>query len=157
MGTKIEYVDSSHMYATNYIRNSKAIAVLWAIFTICYAIIGAVAFLTPGNKPNTNILVFMLSNCSFRMGWWSGLGKCRTSGTVASVLERWIVGQLSKAIDRSADHFVSAVSSKWYFYFDISEIIKQWFFFFVGGHHFCWHLCADGRFDHSIVDLDVLR
>lgn len=49
MGTKIEYVDSSHMYATNYIRNSKAIAVLWAIFTICYAIISAVAFLTPGN------------------------------------------------------------------------------------------------------------
>lgn len=48
MGTKIEYVDSSHMYATNYIRNSKAIAVLWAIFTICYAIISAVAFLTPG-------------------------------------------------------------------------------------------------------------
>lgn len=48
MGTKIEYVDTSHMHATNYIRNSKAIAVLWAIFTICYAIISAVAFLTPG-------------------------------------------------------------------------------------------------------------
>ncbi|XP_055688454.1 LHFPL tetraspan subfamily member 3 protein isoform X2 [Lutzomyia longipalpis] len=47
MGTKIEYVDSSHMYATNYIRNSKAIAVLWAIFTICYAIISVVAFVTP--------------------------------------------------------------------------------------------------------------
>lgn len=47
MGTKIEYVDSSHMYATNYIRNSKAIAVLWGIFTICYAIIGVVAFVTP--------------------------------------------------------------------------------------------------------------
>jgi len=48
MGTKIEYVDSTHMYATNYIRNSKAIAVLWAIFTICYAIISIVAFVTPG-------------------------------------------------------------------------------------------------------------
>lgn len=48
MGTKIEYVDSTHMYATNYIRNSKAIAVLWVIFTICYAIIGVVAFITPG-------------------------------------------------------------------------------------------------------------
>jgi len=47
MGTKIEYVESSHLYATNYIRNSKAIAVLWAIFTICYAIISTVAFLTP--------------------------------------------------------------------------------------------------------------
>lgn len=48
MGTKIEYVDSSHMYATNYIRNSKAIAVLWVIFTICYTIISVVAFVTPG-------------------------------------------------------------------------------------------------------------
>lgn len=35
------------MYATNYIRNSKAIGVLWGIFTICYAIIGVVAFVTP--------------------------------------------------------------------------------------------------------------
>jgi hypothetical protein len=35
------------MYATNYIRNSKAIGVLWGIFTICYAIIGVVAFITP--------------------------------------------------------------------------------------------------------------
>lgn len=49
MGTKVEYVDSAHMYATNYIRNSKAIAVLWGIFSICYAIISAVAFVTPGN------------------------------------------------------------------------------------------------------------
>lgn len=48
MGTKVEYVDSAHMYATNYIRNSKAIAVLWGIFSICYAIISAVAFVTPG-------------------------------------------------------------------------------------------------------------
>lgn len=47
MGSKIEYVESSHMYATNYIRNSKAIGVLWGIFTICYAIIGVVAFITP--------------------------------------------------------------------------------------------------------------
>lgn len=47
MGTKIEYVDTSQLYATKYIRNSKAIAVLWAIFTICYAIIGIVAFVTP--------------------------------------------------------------------------------------------------------------
>lgn len=47
MGTKIEYVDTTHLYATKYIRNSKAIAVLWAIFSICYAIIGIVAFVTP--------------------------------------------------------------------------------------------------------------
>lgn len=52
MGTKIEYVDSTHLHATSYIRNSKAIAVLWVIFTICYAIISTVAFLTPGKNNN---------------------------------------------------------------------------------------------------------
>jgi hypothetical protein len=48
MGTKVEYVDPINVYATNYIRNSKAIAVLWGIFTICYSIISIVAFLSPG-------------------------------------------------------------------------------------------------------------
>ncbi|XP_070499332.1 LHFPL tetraspan subfamily member 5 protein [Chironomus tepperi] len=48
MGAKvIEYVEASQIYATNYIRNSKAIAVLWAIFTICYSIIVIVSFVTP--------------------------------------------------------------------------------------------------------------
>ncbi|KAK9720177.1 Lipoma HMGIC fusion partner-like protein [Popillia japonica] len=47
MGSKIEYVDSTQIYATSYVRNSKAIGVLWAIFTICYAIIGVVSFVTP--------------------------------------------------------------------------------------------------------------
>ncbi|KAF6217051.1 hypothetical protein GE061_001404 [Apolygus lucorum] len=47
MGSKVEYVDSTHMYATNYVRNSKAIGVLWGIFTICYLIIIVVAFVTP--------------------------------------------------------------------------------------------------------------
>ncbi|PSN51318.1 hypothetical protein C0J52_15775 [Blattella germanica] len=47
MGSKVEYVESSHIYATNYVRNSKAIGVLWGIFTICYAIIVVVAFVTP--------------------------------------------------------------------------------------------------------------
>jgi len=47
MGSKIEYVDSSQIYATNYVRNSKAIGVLWAVFTICYAIIIVVSFITP--------------------------------------------------------------------------------------------------------------
>lgn len=45
----IEYVEASQLYATNYIRNSKAISVLWAIFTICYSIICVVSFVTPGN------------------------------------------------------------------------------------------------------------
>lgn len=51
MGAKvIEYVEASQIYATNYIRNSKAIAVLWAIFTICYSIIVIVSFVTPGKS-----------------------------------------------------------------------------------------------------------
>lgn len=57
MGSKIEYVDSSQIYATNYVRNSKAIGVLWAIFTICYAIISVVSFITPewiGNVDGEN-------------------------------------------------------------------------------------------------------
>jgi len=47
MGSKVEYVESSQMIATNFVRNSRAIGVLWGIFTICYAIIGVVAFVTP--------------------------------------------------------------------------------------------------------------
>lgn len=62
MGTKIEYVDSNHLHATNYIRNSKAIAVLWAIFTICYAIISAVAFFTPGNYFHESHFHFSLTH-----------------------------------------------------------------------------------------------
>lgn len=47
MGSKIEYVESSHVYVTNYVRNFKAVGVLWGIFTICYAIIIIVSFVTP--------------------------------------------------------------------------------------------------------------
>uniref|UniRef100_A0A1B6C8B7 LHFPL tetraspan subfamily member 3 protein n=1 Tax=Clastoptera arizonana TaxID=38151 RepID=A0A1B6C8B7_9HEMI len=66
MGSKVEYVDSSHMYATNYVRNSKAIGVLWGIFTICYAIIGVVAFVTPEWMGDT-----MGSENPARFGLWS--------------------------------------------------------------------------------------
>lgn len=47
MGSTVEYVDSSHVYVSNYVRNSKAVGVLWGIFTICYAIIILVSFVTP--------------------------------------------------------------------------------------------------------------
>ncbi|XP_065332800.1 LHFPL tetraspan subfamily member 3 protein [Cloeon dipterum] len=47
MGSKVEYVDSTQMYATSYARNSKAVAVLWGVFTLCYAVICLVAFATP--------------------------------------------------------------------------------------------------------------
>ncbi|XP_060526303.1 LHFPL tetraspan subfamily member 5 protein [Cylas formicarius] len=57
MGSKIEYVDSSQIYATNYVRNSKAIGVLWGVFTICYNIIVVVSFVTSewiGNAKGQN-------------------------------------------------------------------------------------------------------
>lgn len=80
MGTKIEYVDSTHMYATNYIRNSKAIAVLWAIFTICYAIISVVAFVTPEwvGDPDTD-------NAG-RLGLWQ---VCQKDDVIDNCQRRW--------------------------------------------------------------------
>lgn len=43
----IEYADQGHIYTTNYVRNSKAIGVLWGVFTICFAIINIVVFVQP--------------------------------------------------------------------------------------------------------------
>lgn len=37
------YIDSKYMYA----RNSRAIGVLWAVFSLCFAIINAVVFVQP--------------------------------------------------------------------------------------------------------------
>lgn len=44
------------IYQTNYVRNARAIGVLWAIFTICFAIITVVVFIQPywiGDSVNT--------------------------------------------------------------------------------------------------------
>lgn len=44
------------IYQTNYVRNARAIGVLWAIFTICFAIITMVVFIQPywiGDSVNT--------------------------------------------------------------------------------------------------------
>ncbi|XP_045598339.1 LHFPL tetraspan subfamily member 3 protein [Procambarus clarkii] len=43
----IEYADQTHVHTTNYMRNSKAIGVLWGVFTICFAIINIVVFVQP--------------------------------------------------------------------------------------------------------------
>ncbi|XP_050414782.1 LHFPL tetraspan subfamily member 3 protein isoform X1 [Patella vulgata] len=37
----------SKIYHTNYVRNSRAICVLWGIFTVCYAILNIVCFIQP--------------------------------------------------------------------------------------------------------------
>lgn len=47
MGSRIAYVDSSQIYVTKYVRNSKAIGLLWAIFSICYAVVCVMCFVTP--------------------------------------------------------------------------------------------------------------
>ncbi|XP_043563695.1 uncharacterized protein lhfpl4a isoform X1 [Chiloscyllium plagiosum] len=39
--------EASKIYHDNYMRNSRAIGVLWAIFTICFAIINVVVFIQP--------------------------------------------------------------------------------------------------------------
>ncbi|XP_002740275.1 LHFPL tetraspan subfamily member 5 protein-like [Saccoglossus kowalevskii] len=39
--------DTALIYHTNYIRNSRAVGVLWGIFTICYAIIAVVVVIQP--------------------------------------------------------------------------------------------------------------
>jgi LHFPL tetraspan subfamily member protein len=40
-------IHSFYTIHTNYIRNSRAIAVLWAVFTICFCIINIVVFMQP--------------------------------------------------------------------------------------------------------------
>ncbi|XP_005053219.1 PREDICTED: lipoma HMGIC fusion partner-like 4 protein [Ficedula albicollis] len=48
--------EAAKIYHTNYVRNSRAIGVLWAIFTICFAIINVVVFIQPywvGDSVNT--------------------------------------------------------------------------------------------------------
>eukprot|EP00064_Thunnus_orientalis_P007099 superscaffoldBa00000770_g7118 len=48
--------EASKIYHDNYMRNSRAIGVLWAIFTICLAIINVVVFIQPywiGDSVNT--------------------------------------------------------------------------------------------------------
>lgn len=47
MDSKYEYTEATHMYTTSFVRNSKAIGVLWGIFTICFAIINIVVFVQP--------------------------------------------------------------------------------------------------------------
>ena len=40
----MKYMESSNMYSTKFMRNSKAVGVLWGIFSVCYSIIVMVVF-----------------------------------------------------------------------------------------------------------------
>lgn len=56
MDPKYEYTSEASGYHTNYMKNSKAIGVLWGVFTICFAIISAVVFIQPhwiGDTPQS--------------------------------------------------------------------------------------------------------
>ena len=62
----IEYADQGHIYTTNYVRNSKAIGVLWGVFTICFAIINIVVFVQPqwiGDTQDSKGTGVCLSEC----------------------------------------------------------------------------------------------
>ncbi|XP_017161144.1 LHFPL tetraspan subfamily member 5b [Poecilia reticulata] len=48
--------EAAKIYHTNYVRNSRAIGVMWAVFTICFSIITMVVFIQPywiGDSVNT--------------------------------------------------------------------------------------------------------
>ncbi|MGH0127672.1 UNVERIFIED_CONTAM: hypothetical protein FKN15_017394 [Acipenser sinensis] len=48
--------EAAKIYHTNYVRNARAIGALWAIFTVCFAIILVVCFIQPywiGDSVNT--------------------------------------------------------------------------------------------------------
>ncbi|ESO83596.1 hypothetical protein LOTGIDRAFT_179707 [Lottia gigantea] len=48
MDRETEYnTELTKIYHTNYVRNSRAICVLWGIFTVCYAILNIVCFIQP--------------------------------------------------------------------------------------------------------------
>uniref|UniRef100_A0A8C8RSG7 LHFPL tetraspan subfamily member 4 n=1 Tax=Pelusios castaneus TaxID=367368 RepID=A0A8C8RSG7_9SAUR len=47
LGRMLPSQEASKLYHENYVRNSRAIGVLWAIFTICFAIINVVVFIQP--------------------------------------------------------------------------------------------------------------
>ena len=48
MKSEINYHERSHYYSTKYMRSSKAVGVLWGIFTLCYTILAIVVFMQVG-------------------------------------------------------------------------------------------------------------
>lgn len=48
MGQETELItDETKIYHLQYVRNARAVTVVWAIFTVCYAILNIVAFIQP--------------------------------------------------------------------------------------------------------------
>lgn len=44
---EVTTVEKTYMYYTNYVRNYRAVGVMWGIFVICFAIINIIVFIQP--------------------------------------------------------------------------------------------------------------
>ncbi|MBZ3874874.1 Lipoma HMGIC fusion partner-like 3 protein [Sciurus carolinensis] len=67
--------ETAKVYHTNYVRNSQTIRVLWAIFTICFAMVNVVCFIQSywiGDSVDTpqagyfRLFHYCISNCFSR-------------------------------------------------------------------------------------------
>ncbi|CAM2107431.1 unnamed protein product [Caretta caretta] len=47
MGRMLPAQEAARIYHTNYVRNARAMGVLWALFTLCFAIVMVVSFIQP--------------------------------------------------------------------------------------------------------------
>ena len=56
MEAELKYRETSHYYSNKFMRNSKAVGVLWGIFTVCYAIITIVVFMQVGSCSKFHIV-----------------------------------------------------------------------------------------------------
>ena len=50
MKSEVNYHEQSHYYSTKFMRNSKAVGVLWGVFTVCYTVLIIVVFLQVSGK-----------------------------------------------------------------------------------------------------------
>jgi hypothetical protein len=58
--SEINYHERSHYYSTKYMRSSKAVGVLWGIFTMCYTILAIVVFMQVGFWPVLSSLWYFM-------------------------------------------------------------------------------------------------
>ena len=74
-GGEMGYRESSHYYSTKFMRNSKAVGVLWGILSVCYAIIAIVVFMQVWVgifnlcEYGYQYVLYYKSTSAFLMGW----------------------------------------------------------------------------------------
>ena len=69
MKSEINYHERSHYYSTKYMRSSKAVGVLWGIFSLCYTILAIVVFMQVRRLGSLGCIV-QLSNHSEGKNYW---------------------------------------------------------------------------------------